>query len=275
MENTSVSENQENVNNLSSHTQRLEEIDRMQREKDACQTENEEASAFAQSIYEAVNVNSSNTDTPLLPQEDIEDEEPPRINMTAVVCTAIVAVCATIILCVAQPWKSQNEPEPVQVAQVENVGETVKQEATKTVEAKPAETKPAEPVKESEPVKKVEPAKEEVKAETVKPAASTLPVVKTTKTGTDNPYNSVRLIDASSRMLTKSEVEQMTKTELALARNSIFARHGYQFNNAELNEFFAKQSWFKPSDIKMENIALTEAEVDNIRLIKAQESKLK
>ena len=92
-----------------------------------------------------------------------------------------------------------------------------------------------------------------------------------TKTGTQNPYNNVRLIDASSRLLTKNEVAQMTKQELSLARNAIYARHGYQYKNAELSEFFGRQPWFKPTDVKMEDVPFTKIELDNIRLIKAQE----
>ena len=107
--------------------------------------------------------------------------------------------------------------------------------------------------------------------ENVKPAASSLPIVKTTKTGTGNIYNDIRLIDASSRLLSKSEVEQMTKEELALARNAIYARHGYQFNNPDLREFFSKQSWFKASDVKIDAIPFSQTELDNIRLIKSQE----
>ena len=155
----------------------------------------------------------------------------------------------------------------MQVAQVENddVNQVVKETP------KPNDIKPAEAVKKEEPVKKVEPAKEEPKKEPSKAAESTLPVIKVTKTGTQNPYNNVRLIDASSRLLTKNEVAQMTKQELSLARNAIYARHGYQYNNAELSEFFGRQPWFKPTDVKMEDIPFTKIELDNIRLIKAQE----
>ncbi len=255
-------------NEQMSHTQRLEEIDREQREKETAESTQSPSNAFAESILEAVDVNSGNTGTPLLAQEEIEDEEPPRVNLTAVVCTAIVAVCATIILCVAHPWKNTDNQESVKVAQVENTEEAVKQEPVNNIEAKPVET-----VKKVEPVKEEKQEKPEVKSEKVNPVTSTLPVVKSTKTGTQNPYNNVRLIDASSRLLTKSEVEQMTKSELALARNSIYARHGYRFNNAELGEFFAKQSWFKGTDIKMDDIQMTEVEMANINLIKGQENK--
>lgn len=257
-------------NEQMSHTQRLEEIDREQREKETAESNQSSSNAFAESILEAVDVNSSNIETPLLTQEEIEDEEPPRVNMTAVVCTAIVAVCATIILCVAHPWKNdrvtpeENRSESNEVQKPEN-------------NPVPEQVKNVEPVKKVEPVKEVKTEKPEAKPETkpeqVNPVTSTLPVVKSIKTGTQNPYNNVRLIDASSRMLTKSEVEQMTKAELALARNSIYARHGYQFNNAELREFFAKQKWFKGTDIKMEDIQVSDVEMANINLIKGQENK--
>lgn len=249
------------------HTDRLEEIDKEQREKEAQNNDVDDAKVFAETVYEAATPPKGEPAIPLLSQEEIEDEEPPRINMTAVVCTAIVAVCATIILCVAQPWKNNDEQEPVQVAQVEN--DDVNQVVKNT--PKPNDIKPVEAVKKEEPVKKVEPAKEEPKKEPSKAAESTLPVIKVTKTGTQNPYNNVRLIDASSRLLTKNEVAQMTKQELSLARNAIYARHGYQYKNAELSEFFGRQPWFKPTDVKMEDIPFTKIELDNIRLIKAQE----
>lgn len=249
------------------HTDRLEEIDKEQREKDAHNNAVDKAKVFAETVYEAATPPKGEPAIPLLSQEEIEDEEPPRVNMTAVVCTAIVAVCATIILCVAQPWKNNDEQQPVQVARVENADATqTKQETPAPTDTKPVETTPKE-----EPVKMVETVKEEQKKVPSKVAESTLPVIKVTKTGTQNPYNNVRLIDASSRLLTKNEVAQMTKEELSLARNAIYARHGYQYKNAELSEFFGKQPWFKPTDVKMEDIPFSKIELDNIRLIKAQE----
>lgn len=222
--------------------------------------------------------------TPLLSEEEINDEQPPRINMTAVVCTAIVAVCATIILCVARPWRNGSEeqyamqtdvpasslvkddnPEKkadASEAKPQQVAADAKKEDAKPVEpktepAKPAETKPVEP----KPI----PEKQ-----------AGLPVVPVTTTGTANPYNSVRLIDASSRKLTEAEVAKMNKAELALARNAIYARHGYVYKNAELGEFFSKQTWFKPNKtLKLEDVKplFTDIEVANINLIIAQEKK--
>ena len=85
------------------HNDRLEQIDNEQRIKEAKKYTLNDAKAFAETVYDAATPPQGNPDIPLLSQEEIEDEEPPRVNLTAVVCTAIVALCATIILCVAQP----------------------------------------------------------------------------------------------------------------------------------------------------------------------------
>ncbi|MBQ1409092.1 MAG: YARHG domain-containing protein [Bacteroidales bacterium] len=236
-------------------------------------------SPFSDPVNKAFSPNGEKPKTPLLSQEEIDDEQPPRINITAVICTAIVAVCATIILCVAHPWSNKEEAviaevvenDTVVVAQTDVPHKDVKQQEQKQQEVKPQETKPQE-------VKPQEVKPQETKPQEAKPETTTagLPIVPVTTTGTTNPYNYIRLIDASSRKLTKAEVAQMTKAELALARNAIYARHGYVYKNAELGEFFAKQTWFKPNKtLKLEDVKplFTEIEVANINLILAQEKK--
>ena len=261
-----------------SHITELEEIDRLQREQENEQKEKPQAEVFAKPMVEALDPHSNHPSAPLLEQEEIEDQEPPRINLTAVVCTAIVAVCATIILLVSQPWKNSDADKlaattPVAGQQEQPAAnpDSHPDAVAKQPKAEPA-TKAAEQPKAEQP-KAEQPKAQAAPKEVVDPKVSTLPILKTKKTGTDNPYNSIRLIDASSRLLTKSEVEQMSLAELALARNAIYARHGYQYNNAELREYFAKQSWFKPSDVKIDEIPFTSIELANIKLIKSQEQK--
>lgn len=209
---------------------------------------------------------------PLLSQEEIDDEQPPRINMTAVVCTAIVAVCATIIICIARPWRTSSDEQLAQVNVTEEIASVTPE--SQPAEAKPAEPKPVEPKPaDNKTTDKQQPAQQPANQQTTQQG---LPVVPVTSTGTANPYNSVRLVDASSRKLTKAEVAQMNKAELALARNAIYARHGYVYKNAELGEFFSKQSWFKPDKtLKLEDVKplFTDIEVANINLILAQEKK--
>ena len=93
-----------------SHITELEEIDRLQRQQEQQQPEEQQSTAFAKPMVEALDPHRQPS-TPLLEQEEIEDQEPPRVNLTAVVCTAIVAVCATIILLVAKPWKDSDNTE--------------------------------------------------------------------------------------------------------------------------------------------------------------------
>ena len=47
--------------------------------------------------------------------------------------------------------------------------------------------------------------------------------------------------------LTRAELEGLTKEQLRLARNEIYARHGMIFGVADLDNYFAAKSWYKPT----------------------------
>lgn len=259
----------------SDHVRQLEEIDQEQRHQEEVRSRGDET-VFAEAVVEALDTENTPPQTPLLAQEEIEDEDPPRINLTAVVCTAIVAVCATIILCVAAPWKDNSDSQLAEVitAPKEEPARQVAEQTPEKTETAPVAK--SEPAKTAQPVVKTETTQKttEVTATADDDKKSGLPLLKTTKTKSANPYNNLRLLNASSRKLTEKEVNQMSKQELALARNAIYARHGYQFNQPELREFFAAQSWFKPSNIKIEDVKMNEFEVANVKLIKAREQSL-
>ena len=229
----------------------------------------ENSEPFGKPIAEALKPRLSENDPPLLSQEEIYDGKP-LINWTAVICTAIVVAAATVIICVAKPWRAGDS---VQTAAVVETGIAEKNDSAEfrttertdtkhTVAAEPEEKVADEPTA-------VVPQK--TVAEVAMPVQSTLPVVPVTTTGTDNMYNNVRLIDASSRLLKKDEVAQMTKDELALARNAIYARHGYSFKNPELGAFFSAQTWFNPTGLDINSVPFTETELANIKLIKSVE----
>lgn len=230
---------------------------------------NNQQPTFTESIMEAVDSHVDKAATPLLDHEKIIDEEPARINLTAVVCTAIVAVCATIVLCVAKPWSNSSDIASVAVEQEQ--------------QADPAPVAKADSVRIKEEQQRIA-AEEKRRAEEQRIAAEKAAAEKAaeqkrrevataTQLSATNIYRNCRLIDASSRKLTKSDVEGLSKNELALARNSIYARHGYQFKEPNLKEYFATQSWFKAKDIEIGNVEMTETEVYNVNLIKAQENK--
>jgi hypothetical protein len=64
---------------------------------------------------------------------------------------------------------------------------------------------------------------------------------------------------------------RFSKSQLRLMRNEILARHGWKFQSKDLQEHFAKQSWYKPiadnNSIKLNLIELT-----NIQLLKSEEA---
>lgn len=53
--------------------------------------------------------------------------------------------------------------------------------------------------------------------------------------------------DINSRKLDITELTVFTSEQLNLIKNEIYARHGYNFNNDEIREYFLQFSWYEPS----------------------------
>ncbi len=76
---------------------------------------------------------------------------------------------------------------------------------------------------------------------------------------------------ASIRYLDDNDLRFLTKTELQIMRNEIFARHGYIFKtNPEMVRYFSSQPWYIPLYSNV-NGMLTEIEKRNLNLIKQYE----
>ena len=77
---------------------------------------------------------------------------------------------------------------------------------------------------------------------------------------------SVLDFNSSLKELKSKDVENLSKADIYILRNSIYARHGYSFKSAQLSSYFQEQSWYYPvkSDIKKELSAL---EKKNINLL--------
>ena len=58
----------------------------------------------------------------------------------------------------------------------------------------------------------------------------------------------------SERLVKPRELAQLGLRELRIARNEIFARHGYRFGPDELVHHFGSQSWYQPSDLQVSEI---------------------
>lgn len=92
-------------------------------------------------------------------------------------------------------------------------------------------------------------------------------------TGTSADYV---LPDSSSRALTAADLAGLSKDDLRLARNEIYARHGRIFTSEDLAAYFASKSWYRGtvSAANFSDNLLSQVEKDNIKLIKQLEEKL-
>jgi hypothetical protein len=83
------------------------------------------------------------------------------------------------------------------------------------------------------------------------------------------------LPSSSDRELTSSDLEGLSKTQLTLARNEIFARHGRPFKDAFLQAHFSSFSWYKPDATYVipedDNRRLNSVEQRNVDLIRQTE----
>jgi hypothetical protein len=79
-----------------------------------------------------------------------------------------------------------------------------------------------------------------------------------------------RFPQASERLLTASDLQYLSKKELGIMRNEIFARHGYIFQTPQWKAYFRNQNWYSPRNSDV-NSLLTDIELKNIPLIKSYE----
>lgn len=77
--------------------------------------------------------------------------------------------------------------------------------------------------------------------------------------------------DSSTRYLTTSDLQGLSLDELEIARNEIYARHGYQFQQQKMIDYFNNQSWYTRSDHKITTDDLSKLEYANVMLIKNME----
>lgn len=75
------------------------------------------------------------------------------------------------------------------------------------------------------------------------------------------PYSNVKPVSAN-------DIKNMNKEKLALARNEIFARHGYVFEGEPYESYFKGKSWYKPNPkFTGEGKQLSPLERHNIKMI--------
>ena len=67
-----------------------------------------------------------------------------------------------------------------------------------------------------------------------------------------NPSQMQRWEWTSDRLVTVSDLHMLSREDLELMRNEIYARHGWIFTRPDLQYYFEHQSWYKPAGIASE-----------------------
>lgn len=75
--------------------------------------------------------------------------------------------------------------------------------------------------------------------------------------------------DSSTRLISVQELYGMTEHEVCLARNEIYARHGYIFQTEKYNEYFSNFSWYIPRTRTLPTV--NDIEDQNVKLMVAYE----
>ena len=71
--------------------------------------------------------------------------------------------------------------------------------------------------------------------------------------------------------LTSRQLAQVSNYELGIARNEIYARHGYIFQLDQFRRYFESQNWYVPRYTDQSDIALNKYEKYNAEAIKTEE----
>lgn len=110
-------------------------------------------------------------------------------------------------------------------------------------------------------------------AATAAPATTAPPTTVAPAPSTKAENNYYILPYSSSYRLTKSDISHLTSSQLRLARNEIYARHGRTFNDDGLQNYFNSQAWYTPiySPDEFKDSWLSSVEADNIEFIKSYE----
>ena len=79
--------------------------------------------------------------------------------------------------------------------------------------------------------------------------------------------------DSDREKLYNFSLRGLSSHQMQIARNEIFARHGYTFRKAALREYFGTKTWYAPRS-DFDPAVLTEVEKWNVDRLRQLESKL-
>ncbi len=157
------------------------------------------------------------------------------------------------------PERINMEEDDMDETQEEEKKPPVTPEPTKEGEAQ-VETSQQELQPEVEPTQPEQPVIEQVEPEEI-PEEQNME---------ENSSNGDFIIpDSATRFLTNADLNILTTEEIRIARNEIFARHGRIFKSKDMNDYFGKKDWYKPSvpAEQFDNSYLNKIELENLKLI--------
>lgn len=91
-----------------------------------------------------------------------------------------------------------------------------------------------------------------------------------TKSKNEN-QNDYILKDSDSKYYTVEDLKGLTRTEVQLARNEIYARHGRKFTTDEIREYFEAKSWYRGVVDDVDDSELNKYEIANRDMIQKYE----
>ena len=86
----------------------------------------------------------------------------------------------------------------------------------------------------------------------------------------DQYYGDFIIPDSSTRKVSADELKDLSTYELAIARNEIYARHGYIFVSDEWKDFFVNEDWYIPTSY---SVKLNSIEEYNVAMIIKEEAR--
>ncbi len=86
----------------------------------------------------------------------------------------------------------------------------------------------------------------------------------------NDSYEGIRLVLLDGEL---KQLKDLSKTELRIIRNLVFAKYGYVFKSQDLNDRFNNTNWYKPEPNVDINSKLTPKDMELIEHIKKLESK--
>ena len=79
-------------------------------------------------------------------------------------------------------------------------------------------------------------------------------------------------IDALKSLLNRDDFQKLSFGQLRVVRNTIFAQYGYPFKSFDLQQHFAKFSWYRRGGRSLALSRLNATDRENIEMLKAMEN---